>query len=585
MELDYAPTSISEIVEGLCNSMVPVAASKSVELSLFISPDIPERLVADDLRLRQLLYNIVGNAIKFSASSDEHAGQVSVRVELCTRDPLSLVFRISDNGIGIKSEVLENLFTPFTQAEVSTTRRFGGSGLGLAICKRLTKLMNGEIHAESVYGEGSEFSITLPFEVAKNQPKPSEKYLVGLDCILVDEPKLHAADLEAYLKHDGARVSVVESIDSALQQAATREGTVVILHYAERKERPDDRTSDSPPNVRHLVITQGRRRCARVENDNLVTLDGNAIRRLSLLRAVAVAAGLASPEIFYNMDEESLVSEDTKKLPTVSEARAQDRLILIAEDDDINQHVILQQLRLLGYVGEVASNGVEALKLWKSGNYALLLTDLHMPEMDGYTLAQTIRNEERDRRMPIIALTANALRGEQNRARSVGMDAYLTKPVSLKLLRSTLEEWLAPPKIEARNTGFLPDDSEHQSIHLVDVNVLKQLIGNEKETIQEFLAEYLDSARTLTWDILLAFKADDVRHISAIAHRLKSSSRSVGALALGDLCAGLENAGKEGNRGYIREHLLELEQVLTAIEIEIRELLTEQGWNNRNGYI
>ncbi|MCW8907922.1 MAG: PAS domain S-box protein [Sedimenticola sp.] len=582
MTLDNAPVSISDIVEGLCNSLVPVAASKNVDLSLFVSPDIPGRLMADELRLRQLLYNLVGNAIKFSAGSEERMGEVSVRVEIATTDPLSLVFRISDNGIGIKPEILENLFTPFTQAEVSTTRRFGGSGLGLAICKRLTDLMNGEVCAESVYGEGSEFTVTLPFDVTEKQPVASEKHLIGLDCILVEEARLHTADLESYLKHDGARVSIVESIDSALKLAETRESTVVVLRYMERKALLDEVALDSPSNVRHLVVTQGRRRRARVEKENLVTLDGNCIRRLSLMRAVAVAAGLASPEIFYNQDEESVVLEDTKKLPTVAEARAQDRLILIAEDDDINQHVILQQLRLLGYVGEVASNGAEALALWRSGNYALLLTDLHMPEIDGYTLAQTIRSEERERRMPIVALTANALRGEQNRARSVGMDAYLTKPVSLKLLRSTLEKWLTPPEADTVNTGFLPDDAEQEDIHLVDINVLKQLVGDEKETLQEFLTEYLDSARTLSDNILSAFKADDVRHVSAVAHKLKSSSRSVGALALGDLCAGLENAGKEGDREYIREHLKELEETLNKIEIEIRDLLSEQGWNTRS---
>ncbi|MDT8385838.1 MAG: PAS domain S-box protein [Gammaproteobacteria bacterium] len=576
LEIEHAPVSVPDIVEGLCNSLMPVAVAKGVELSLFISPDIPQRLLSDDVRLRQLLYNLVGNAIKFSGGNPERPGAVSIRVEPLPASPCRLTFRIADNGIGMKPVTLQQLFTPFTQAEVDTTRRFGGTGLGLAICKRLVDMMHGEITAESTFGEGTEITINLPFELADEQPKPEPPPLEGIVCIMVSHSHLHSEDLRAYLTHAGAQVETVDDTATAAQLAAERDGLVVVIQYSERQRPEIDPLFTGMSKVRLLYVTRGRRQRARVEKNNAVSFDGNALRRHALIRAVAVAAGRASPEVFQDQNAGDLMREETAVAPTVAEARIQNRLILIAEDDDLNQRVILQQLRLLGYAGEVAGNGAEALRLWREGSYALLLTDLHMPEMDGYSLAQTIRQEERgEQRLPIIALTANALRGEKNRAKSAGMDAYLTKPVPLRTLRTTLETWLPLPE-----SGTNPDTPAEKKpmadgVHLVDVSVLKQLVGDDRETVQEFLSEYLVLARRLTREIQTAFNAGDVRHVSAIAHKLKSSSRSVGALVLGDLCAGMENAGKEGDRTFIAEQMQEFEATWTAVENEISDLLTD----------
>ena len=572
LEIEQIPVSVPDLVEGLCNTMVPLAAAKGVTLSLFISPLIPEQLLSDDVRLRQLLYNLIGNALKFSAGNPQRPGAVSIRVEIASDTPLRLSFRIADNGIGMKPETLDKLFTVFTQAEVSTTRRFGGTGLGLAICKRLVEMMDGEITAESRYGEGSVFTVTLPFEKPDEQPRPTAIPLEGIDCILVEDTRFNTQDLCIYLEHAGAKVIVVDSLERAASIATGQDKVAVIIQYAGRQIPPGMARFESQPKVRHLWITQGRRRRARVEKSNVVSLDGDALRRHALLRAVAVAVGRASPEVFHDHNEDDFAHEEGITPPTVAEARAQGRLILIAEDDDLNQRVILQQLRLLGYAGEVATNGVEALRLWREGSYALLLTDLHMPEMDGYTLAQNIRQEQQGAgRLPIIALTANALRGEEHRAREVGIDAYLTKPVPLKKLRATLEEWLAPseppPEISPENETVSPPEQ------LLEVNTLKQLVGDDPQIVHEFLADYLNSAGKLLQEIRETLAAGDAHHISAMAHKLKSSSRTVGANTLGDLCAELENAGKEGNRSIIKERMQALESTWNAVEKEIQSLL------------
>ena len=578
LEIEYIPVSVPDLVEGLCNSLVPFASAKGVALNLFILPRIPKRLLSDDVRLRQLLYNLVGNAIKFSAGNPERPGAVSIRVDIETETSalFLLSFRIADNGIGMKQETLENLFTPFTQAEVSTTRRFGGTGLGLTICQRLVDLMDGDITAESNFGEGSVFAVTLPLQRLEEQPESDGISLDGLDCILVEDTQLNVSDLRIYLEHAGAKVVIADSINRATRIASEISGLVVVIQYAGHQVPEELDSFNSLANVRQLWITQGRRRRARVEKSDVVTLDGDALRRHALLLAVAVAADRASPEVFHDYHEDDLTREEAITPPTVAEARSQGRLILIAEDDDLNQRVILQQLRLLGYAGEVAANGVEALHLWREGNYALLLTDLHMPEMDGYSLTQAIRQEERGvRRLPIIALTANALRGEENRVKAVGMDAYLTKPVPLKKLRLTLEEWL-PSSPNISSDTVTPESLLPPAGQLVEVSILKQLVGEDPATVHEFLAEYLKSSGKLMQEIQSAFAADDIYHVSAVAHKLKSSSRSVGALVLGDLCAGMENAGKGGDWAFITEQMQELGSTWVAVEHEICFLLSEQ---------
>jgi CheY-like chemotaxis protein/HPt (histidine-containing phosphotransfer) domain-containing protein len=487
--------------------------------------------------------------------------------------------RFADNGIGMASETLANLFSSFTQAEVSTTRRFGGTGLGLAICKRLVALMNGEIDVHSVLGEGSIFTVTLPFEMAEGGVRRQDPDVSDLDCIVVGSDE-NADDLRAYLEHAGARVHRVPDLDAAVRKAGTLPRAVVIQNT--RRDKPSLEALHAAfagvPDVRHLLIARGWGRRARMAATDVVSLDGNCLRRSSLLRAVAVAAGRASPEVLHESGGEAMLVEPIA--PTHAQARALGQLILVAEDDEVNQKVILRQIEVLGHAAEIAENGGEALRLWRAGDYALLLSDLHMPDMDGYTLAETIRREEAQRgtswreRMPILALTANALRGEAMRAQAAGMDEYLTKPLQLNLLKAALTKWMPRANPETMPAELPQEPGAAPAAHGVDVAVLKGLVGDDPQLVHRLLADYRAAAERLGQEVRAASSTDDTRQIGAIAHKLKSSSRSIGALALGDLCAELENACRSGTREEVQRGVVKFEAELREVDAQIAALLT-----------
>jgi PAS domain S-box-containing protein len=582
LDIEHSAVCLTELVEDVCDTLVPVASGKGVDLAVFIDPAAPERVMADLTRLRSVLYNLIGNAIKFSAGRPEVAGSVAVRVEIANATPLRLAFTIGDNGIGIAPEALQRLFKPFMQAESSTTRRFGGTGLGLAISQRLVSLMGGTIDVVSRAGTGSTFTVSLPFDAAADESERGREWpdLTGVECILVASPDLCADDLRAYLLHAGAAVHCCSDGVAAVRLAArlTTTGTAPVVaiqagghgrHAAQALRAP---FADMPA-VRHLLIAKGRRRHARVTAPDAVTLDAIGLRRSTLLRAVAVAAGRASPQVARH---DTIHKLQRATAPSITEARAQGRLILLVEDDEINQKVILRQLALLGYAAEVANDGEQALQLWRVGAYALLLTDLHMPRMDGYALVEAIRRAEAEeeaapaqvapRGIPILALTANALREEAVTVLAAGMDECLTKPIQLQVLDAALRRWLPEADSSPAPLAAIQEPSAcAPPARAVDVSVLEALVGDDAETVREFLTDYLDSIRPAAELLRAACARGDAREVGAITHRLKSSSRSVGALALGDRCAELENASRAGGRADL---LLERK----AFELELHEV-------------
>jgi len=556
LELDLHPADLVELVERVGDTLQPVAKKRGVTLEVFVDPDLPPRVLTDGLRVQQILTNLAGNAIKFS-SGEGRSGRVDLRAARSADGRLALSVR--DDGIGMSAEVVRRLFQPFSQAETSTTRRFGGTGLGLAISRRLADLLGGEITVESSPGAGACFTLALPLEAACADEHPQAQALAGVLCILAIADSRLVADWGSYLAHAGARVKRAPSIEHALHflAAATQEAVLLTDRALAPGAQARWQKIPAPQRPGVLLIVHGARRQAREQAPGLYTLDREGVHRDELIRAVAAAcvrapaASASGPTLRHGAA--AVAGLDT--------LRAAAR-ILVAEDNHINRKVISRQLGLLGLSCDMAEDGEQALARWREVPYDLLLTDLHMPNMDGYTLAARIRAEEvPGQRLAIIAVSANALRGEDRRCLDAGMDDYLVKPVQIEALRAVLERHLpaatraAPaatdptPEAEAEAEASAPASAApavRTAEPVLDTRVLARLIGDDPKLIAEFVREYHDSARAAGEEILHAVRAGDWPATAGVAHRLKSASRSVGALQLGELCAELEDHCRKG---------------------------------------
>jgi PAS domain S-box-containing protein len=563
LEIEEIAMSVTDVVEGAAATLGVNAANKGLRLITHVDPRLPPFVLGDSVRVRQIMFNLIGNAIKFTET-----GEVVARADLVENGGLQVRFSIIDQGIGISEEGQAKLFQAFSQAETSTTRKFGGTGLGLTICLRLAELMGGEIGVESVLGEGSTFHVTLPFAVAEGGRSEAREFdLSGLEVLVASSSEAERGACEAVLAEAGAEVQ------SEVAVPTDPTSDVVVLAEAGDGDAAlalADRLDGSGP---RLVLARIR----RAEEgplgalEDVVFVDANPIRSAGLLRAVAVAAGRASPEIDYEADVEALPK---RAAPTPDEALARGELILLAEDNVTNQDVIRRQLAVLGYACEIADDGALALEAWRTKAYALLLTDCHMPNMDGFELTAAIRGDEIDRteRARIVAITANALEGEAERCIAAGMDDYLSKPVAMPALKATLEKWMpvgsGGEALAAEPAAATLTDADA----VVDPAFLCDSFGDDAELIAEILGDYVEPALEIVAEIDAAYAAHSAADITAAAHKLKSASRAIGADSLADLCESLEAAGKADDWDTIEADYPALAAAVEAVKAHIEAL-------------
>jgi PAS domain S-box-containing protein len=583
LEIEHIPMRVEQVVERVCVILDRMAEKAGVEIALFIDPAVPEEVLGDPGRLRQVLVNLISNAIKFSGGQSRRA-RVGVQATIIDRNEqqVTMEFRVTDNGIGMDAETVSRLFRPFTQADVSTTRRFGGTGLGLTIAHDLLHLMGGQIATKSVLGEGATFTLRVPFElVPGNSGAPENASIVaGLQCVVVGLPDSLADGLAAYLRHAGAVVSCAADLHGAPQQSGNSLAgpSVWVIDTGDSCPTADELrlrihpTSGSDARIVMVAVERGQRRMPRRVAPDVIVIDGNALRRETFLTAVAAAAGRVTlqPAVRAGVQDSRgprvLSREEALKLGC---------LILVVEDNETNQKVIMAQLHAFGLIADVVGNGRDALRRWESGQYGLLLTDLHMPQMDGYELTGAIRAREAGaRRLPIIALTANALEGEAERCRAAGMDDYLSKPVPLSDLRAILEKWLPTASSPERHPAAAdnPSRAAHAPPPPVDISVLKALIGNDEATVRRVLEDFTTSSARIAAELHVACAAGQPAVASSSAHKLKSSARAIGAASLGEICAAIERSGAAADAGTLAQQMSLFDRELAAVDAYLKTL-------------
>ncbi|MBF0097078.1 MAG: PAS domain S-box protein [Magnetococcales bacterium] len=584
MVVEHTPTLLREVVEGSVQLMYASANGKTLDLSVYVDPRLPRWILADPTRLRQIILNLVGNAVKFTSSNAQQQGRVAVRAEAHSnmQNATQLVLRIRDNGIGISQKNIKKLFQPFSQADASTSRKFGGTGLGLSITQRLVQLMGGSISVHSVPGTLTEFSVILPITALPppaDRPLNPEPDLQGLALTIVAPDAVYAEILDDYCRAAGAHTQLFRHWNALLahwQNAATAPQPALLLL--------DDSTvtpHDLPAGVRLVRLMRNPKSASWSDS---VTISATPLVYQELVSHLAVAGGLLKPSAMVAMTERR--KRARQPLPTVEEASAAGRLILLAEDNEINREVISEQLHILGYAVEVAEDGEIALAMWRSGRYGLLLTDCHMPNRDGFSLTTAILQEEAPgSHRPIIAVTANALQGEAERCIAHGMDDYLAKPLRIHELGAMLNKWLPlhPIKKEAaeqRPAATPSDPAEVDALPVWDANTLTRMVGENPEMQRRLLRKFLLSAPPQMAAIQEALDHAALDKVAQVAHAFKSAARMVGALRLGEHLQATERGAKEGDREMCTMQLWPQLQELLLESQQAIELFLQQNGDN-----
>jgi signal transduction histidine kinase/CheY-like chemotaxis protein/HPt (histidine-containing phosphotransfer) domain-containing protein len=588
LDLENLPISIGNVVDSVAETMAPNAEKKGVTLTVFAQPNIPLNLRGDQVRIRQVLFNLLGNAIKFTEegsvtlhawpeSSPTPAGCVAIH------------YLIKDDGIGMTPEQMGDLFTPFAQAEASTTRRYGGTGLGLTIVARLVALMGGTIDVRSDFGKGSEFEVTIPHTLDSQRAPGRDDHidLKDVRVLALGEPgELRTRMVREYLEADGASVTFESRRDALADRAldAWNIGSafdVVLLAGAGSSRsaaaiRAEFQSDDKLKATRFVLSQSTFTLGTTIDIPDTTLVAGAPLTRRNLTSGVAVAAGRASPDVTH---DRSGHHRSTRAPPTIDEAIKNDELILVVEDNLTNQDVITRQLRMLGYTSEVVGDGALGLEAVATRRHAIVLSDVHMPNVDGLEMTRLVRESETSStignkpRLPIIAITANALRGEAEVCLAAGMDDYLPKPLETHKLQAMLRRWL--PHID---TQAFDGDHEHSpqtqrtppadlagADDAVDVTVLTEMFGDDNNMLREVLGDFREQALTNVADMREAIEAGNAEDLSFAAHKLKSSAHSVGASALGDLCEALEHAGTARDWATINQRGETLEPMMKAV--------------------
>ena len=575
LEVERVPVDLHGLVDAVAEMLGTNADTAGLWLQTVIDAELPDTIVGDPVRLRQILFNLVGNAIKFTRE-----GGVTVRARRVDRSGLPhLRLEVEDTGIGMTAEQVEKLFQPFTQAESSTSRRFGGTGLGLSIVARLVELMGGHVTLESTPDRGSTFQVDLPLEAATQDVDLPD--LDGVHVVAVLGDSVEAASVAAILARSRAQVEVVdiERLRARLRSSGSERKLVAYLGSGldpVERLRVRGRASTDPA-LAHVPFVAGldRRgslRAPDLPDTQLVSV--LPLTRDALVGTIARAVGIDVPGNEAAAATGTTLTRDT--------AIAHGRLVLVAEDNRTNQEVIRRQLELLGYHADIADDGAEALAALGRQDYVALLTDCHMPVMDGFQLVERLRQDERRSngpRLPVIAITANAMQGEGQRCLDAGMDDFLAKPLELEALGASLERWTGPslngpPTVvdagQAPDEGTAIPGDQVALVETLDPTVLERTLRGDRATTRLLLADFVPNAQELVERSTRALSADDREELVRLGHTLKSSARAVGALRLGEVCERLEararNAAPRELADLVEDLVTHCEQMARSVE-------------------
>jgi len=593
--LEVVEFDLRTAVEDVLELLAEQAAGKGVELGVLLPPEVPTWVAGDPGRLRQILTNLVANAVKFTDQ-----GEVRVQV-LCaqqTAEDLLLRFEVIDTGIGIPPDAQQQLFQAFAQADASTTRKYGGTGLGLAISRRLAELMGGTIGVESTPGKGSTFWFTIHFApcpaALANPPQQRCTELQGIRVLCADPNATNRRILDLHLRTWGMWVDGVADGATALERLRQAQGagspyTFVLFNC----QMPDmdgfalTRAIQAQPGLVALRLMMMSAVGQRGVQDTAAALGIAALLTKPIRQAQlysCLVSALDRPVAHSPQPPDQPVRQMRQALPAPIR-------VLVVEDNIVNQKVAVRMLEKFGCQVDVAANGKEAVDAVAVGVYHLCLMDCQMPKMDGFAATAVIREREAqtEKHLPIIAITANAMPGDRERCLAAGMDAYLSKPMKETELAAMLEQWgstqadtAAPSKLVPAPISPPPIPSETPGINSVlapeTIATLQEMVDEKDPDFCRNLVEIFVSDATALLDTLYTAAASgDAPLLARTAHTLKGSSSNIGAVKIAALCLELQTQGEAGNIEAATHHV---ERLVAELDCA-RQALTQALFTSR----
>jgi two-component system sensor histidine kinase/response regulator len=586
---------LCETVELPVEMLAERAHAKGVEIASLVERDVPTLLRGDPGRVRQILTNLTGNAIKFTQKGEV---VVNVSKESETEKHVVVRFEIKDSGIGISQEVQKRLFQAFTQADGSTTRKYGGTGLGLAISKQLVELMGGEIGVESAPGEGSIFWFTARFEKQSSptvkEQTTSTASLAGLRVLIVDDNEtnrkilLHqTASWGMFGVEADSGAKALELLRSAVQTKPF-DMAILDLMMPEMDGFELARTIKTDANISGvslvLLPSYGKRGYEQISREmGIAAYLQKPVRQSQLynclVKVIAEKSVNADTSQLSRLIEQNSSSVATASPKSERETAAAKVRILVAEDNVINREVAFSQLQSLGYSTDMVINGREAVEAVKNQKYNVVLMDCQMPEMDGFEATAEIRRlEGESNHTVIIAMTAHALEGEREKCLAAGMDDYLSKPVKIETLREMLEKWTISEgeeydaSLEESNISFRKIEQE-----VVDLSILKGFRDlqqpGQPNLVNKLIGLFIEDITERLESLKKALTEEDVSTIRQQAHTIKGAAGNIGARRMAELCKELKQKSDENAEAEVLISQLECEfkrvtEVLESVSID-----------------
>jgi signal transduction histidine kinase/DNA-binding response OmpR family regulator len=590
VELEAVDFDLRECLETTLKTLALRADEKGIELLCDVKPDVPEVFRGDPNRLRQIMVNLVGNAIKFT-----HVGEVALKVETSEsrHGRYLLHFIVTDTGVGIPKDKLESVFESFSQADTSTTRQYGGTGLGLTICRRLVGLMDGRIWVESELGKGSAFHLTVELErgqevSASGFPGQTQHgVLKGTSVLVVDDNRTNRRILEGLLTNWGMKPALASDGESALAalQAARDDGHPFQLILADMHmpkmdgfsliERVGRDANSKTPAIMMLTSGGHRNDAARCEELGVAAYLLKPVRRVELREAIERVLGAVTEN-----RQEALITAQTLERRDASCALN----ILLAEDNDVNQKLATRLLEKRGHQVTVAANGLQALNALDQAGYDLVLMDVQMPEMDGIEATAALRAREHGTgaRQPVIAMTALVMRGDRERCLAAGMDGYLTKPIRPRALDEVLDQYVAQKRetgnaheqagaVHEQTAKTLSHTSRTLKQESIDGHELLERVGGDREFLTELVSLFREDGPKQLDKIRTALEKNDPEDVLRSAHSLRGTLANLAAQPAADLAAEIEHASKSEDltraKAAFQNLDLELPRVIDALSV------------------